>query len=240
MIVDGCTTFGHDPTGRSDCSIDTLRRVLDRHGIDRACVYSQLAVRMDARQGNDEVLALAGRDSRFRPVAVIDPRHIETGAKEVERCAAAGVRLFRLFPDFHGYPWKYEPLSEVWESLYGSRAALIVPELEPGDLTQFLAVTEGYRFTKILAGCRYTAFTEYLACCRLYPDTYFMAVAISYPGAFERLVGEIGSRRICFGTNAPIYYVGASLMVVQHCGISDRDRADILSRTLMRLLGEET
>jgi predicted TIM-barrel fold metal-dependent hydrolase len=240
MIVDGSVTFGADPTGQSDCSIETLRRVLDRHGIDRACVYSQLAVRTDTRQGNDEVLALAATDQRFRPVAVIDPRHIDSGAREVERCVAAGVRLFRLFPDRHGYPWRYEPLTEVWESLQRSGVVLIAPEHGPGGLTEFLTVTQGYRFPKILIGCRYTVFTEYLAAARRYPDTYWMAVAVNYPGAFETLAKEIGSRRVCFGTNAPVYYVGASLMVVQHCGLTGHERADILSGTLMRLLGEKT
>ena len=240
MIVDGCTSFGADPTGRSDCSIETLRRVLDRHGIDRACIYSQSAVRTDARQGNDEALALTEKDHRFCPVAVIDPRHVDSGAREIERCVAAGVRLFRLFPDEHGYPWRYEPLTEVWESVQRSGVALIIPELSLGNLTEFLSLTQGYRFSKILIGCRYTAFTEYLAVLRRYPDTYLMALAVNYPGAFETFVSEIGSQRICFGTNAPIFYAGATLMVVQHCGISEQERADILGGTLNRLLGEET
>lgn len=240
MIVDGCATFGADPTGHSNCSIEILRRVLDRHGIDRACVYSQLAVRMDARQGNDEALALTERDARFRPVAVIDPRHIESGAGEVERCAAAGIRLFRLFPDRHGYPWRYEPLTEIWESLERSDVSLILPELGPGKLTEFLSLTQSYRFSKILIGCRYTTFTECLAACQRYADAYLMAVGVCCPRAFEELIAQIGSRRICFGTNAPIYYVGASLMVLQHCGISDQERADILGGTLIRLLGEKT
>jgi len=65
-----------------------------------------------------------------------------------------------------------------------------------------------------------------------------MAVAANYTGFYETLVEEVGAHRLCFGTNAPMYYVGASLMVLQHAQISEQDRAQILGGTLLRLLGE--
>ncbi|MFH1738387.1 MAG: amidohydrolase family protein [bacterium] len=238
MIIDGAATFGEDPTAKSDCSVDTLRRAMDRHGIDRACIYSQLAVRMDARRGNDEVLDLSEKDKRFRPVAVIDPRHTSSGASEVDRCCAAGVRLFRLFPQEHGYPWRYEPLVEIWEALQRNGAALVVAQDIMGQSSALISATQDYRFAKVLIGCQYYTFTEYLAVLRKAPDTYLMAVGVNYPGAFETLVGEIGSRRICFGTNAPIYYVGASLEVLLRAGLADKDREETLSGTMLRLLGE--
>jgi len=239
LIIDGSVTFGGDPTGRSDCSLDTLRHAMDRHGITVGCAFSQLAVRMDPKRGNDEAIALAAKDTQFRPVAVLDPRHSDTGAREIERCVSAGVRLFRLFPKIHQYPWVYEPLLDIWQNLQKEKAALIVPRDWTGSVTEFLRVTKPYSFVKILEGCHYWTFTEYRAALVHYPETCLMALAPNAPGFFETLVSEIGSHRICFGSNAPIYYIGAGLMVLQHAQIAEHDRSEILGGTMQRLLGEK-
>ncbi|HOE12371.1 MAG TPA: amidohydrolase family protein [bacterium] len=237
-IVDGCAMYGPDPSGRSGGTLEDLQRIMDRHCVEIACVHFQQAARMDPRRGNDEVLEQIRDNPRFRPVAALDPRHIESGASEVDRCAKAGVRLFRLFPELHGYPWGSMALMEVWETLARSNVALIVPQGGAGFLSEFLAATRDYPFAKLLIGCQYWIYTEYLAGLRRYPETFLMAVAANYAGFYETLVEEVGAHRLCFGTNAPMYYVGASLMVLQHAQISEQDRAQILGGTLLRLLGE--
>ncbi len=237
-IVDGCAAYGPDPSGRSNGTLEDLQRNLDRHGVDLACVHHQLASRMDPRSGNDRILKEIGNNPRFRPVAALDPRHIESGASEVDRCADAGVRLFRLFPELHGYPWGSLALIEVWEALARRNVALIVPQGGAGFLSGFLTATRDYPFPKLLIGCQYWIFMEYLAGLRRYPETYLMAVAANYTGFYETLIAEVGAHRVCFGSNAPMYYVGASLLVLQHAQISEPDRAQILSGTLLRLLGE--
>ncbi len=194
---------------------------------------------MDVRRGNDSAIDLAEKDHRFVPVAVLDPRHVNGGSKEIERCAAYGVRLFRLFPDEHGYPWRYEPLQQIWRTLEQTQTIALITGTKFGQVTEFIDAVERYRFKRILVGCHYFYFTEFLSLLVRDPWSLMMAVAINYPNAYETLVQEIGAERVCFGSNAPIYAIGASLGVLNNAEISEEDRGRVLSGTLLDLLKEE-
>ena len=238
-IFDGCVSFGSDPTGKTDRSIATLDRVLENHPIDRACVFCWDGVQMDVRRGNDRAIELGRNNPRYRPVAVLDPRHTDGGAREVERCEQQGVRLYRLFPDCHGYPWRYEPLKEIWEILHGTQNVLLVPGVRYGDVTDFVEAVEKYSFKRILIGCHYFFYTEFLSVLKRDPLSLMMTVAVNYPNAYETLTQQIGAARVCFGSNAPIYAIDAGLDVLKNAEIWKEERQRILSGTLLELLDEK-
>lgn len=60
------------------------------------------------------------------------------------------------------------------------------------------------------------------------------------PGLIEWAVGEIGSRRILFGTDAPLYSTAMQRARIDSADISREQQVDILCRNAERLLALET
>ena len=70
------------------------------------------------------MLALCRAESRLRPVGVIHPRDAFSWREEVARCLAAGVRLFRLYPDQAHWPVASILLEEIVDRLDAALARL--------------------------------------------------------------------------------------------------------------------
>ena len=56
------------------------------------------------------------------------------------------------------------------------------------------------------------------------------------PGLVEYAVEQIGSDRICFGTDTPLYFAPMQRARIDYAEISEADRANILRNTAAKLL----
>ena len=76
-------SFGH-PADRLDAA--SMVEIMDRLGIDRACISGTLAIGSEVPAGNDEVLrALDDVPDRFIGAAVVNPHYPDEMASEIER-----------------------------------------------------------------------------------------------------------------------------------------------------------
>ncbi|MGH2603884.1 MAG: amidohydrolase family protein, partial [Dehalococcoidia bacterium] len=91
----------------------SMVRTMDRVGIAQACVFSTLAVTIDARGGNDLSLAAAAAfPDRLMAYVVVDPNQPDTVKDELQRCFDAGARGVKFHTQLANYPFDgpaYEP-----------------------------------------------------------------------------------------------------------------------------------
>ena len=71
----------------------------------------------------------------------------------------------------------------------------------------------------------------------VYVDT--SSAASITPGLVEYAVEQVGSDRIVFGTDTPLYFSPMQRARIDYAEISEADRANILRNTAARLLGLE-
>jgi hypothetical protein len=130
MLIDLNASFG----GREsiqDLGLDVLRHQIERIPANLVLVHCRQGM-SDAAGANEQTLAVCAGNRRLRPVGVIDPRDAFTWEREVERCLAAGVRLFRIYPDEGRWSGDSILFDAVVRRLDGTGAVLVVSATTPG------------------------------------------------------------------------------------------------------------
>lgn len=106
MTIDMNAYLGHWPFRRlRHNDAEGLLALMDRAGIDRACVSSASAIFYKNSQAGNEELAgeIAGHEDRFIPFAVINPAYVDW-EHDLGVCAEEfGARGLRLYPNYHTY-----------------------------------------------------------------------------------------------------------------------------------------
>src|SRR5258708_6227626 len=99
IVVDVNTQFGTYAGQDTNVSLATLVRDLDSHRVTLALAYSVQGVYDDHEAGNAEAIEASRAHRSLLPAAVLELRRYLGWEAEIDRCLAAGVRLFRLFPE---------------------------------------------------------------------------------------------------------------------------------------------
>jgi predicted TIM-barrel fold metal-dependent hydrolase len=193
----------------------------------------------DAVSANDAALALCRERPTLRPCGVIHPRDTFTWQEEVDRCLAAGVRLFRLYPDQSGWPVDTIFLDLIAEKLRQTGAAVMVEATTPGLPSRVAERVAGDDLPVIFTEARYFPLTELIPIVRRYPNCYIETGRITSPGGIERCVDELGAGRLLYGSGTARYPAWVAWQTLQRAAIAEEDRAAIAWRNAARLLGME-
>ena len=235
-IVDCNTSFGSDPKKTNDAPLGDLLGDLAAHNIGRAFAFSWKAVHYDPVEGNDEAIETAAEHDALIPAAVLDPRNPSLG-DEAARCHEKGVRLFRIFPELHGYDWDYLPLERMIERFAPLDVPLMVSAMPGGTLPALARLSARFSFPVIMTAVSYGSAAETLAAGKLAPNLFIESHILSSPGLIELFVAELGADRLVYGSNAPVHYVGNSLAALIHAKISHDDKQAIVRDNILRLTG---
>lgn len=240
-VIDINTSFGRrvDPDPRY--SAEALGASLDAHGVALALTHSMQGVEYHPAAGNDDALRLAARDGRFAPVCTVNPRAALEWRGEIDRCLAAGVRVFRFFPAYQG--WMPESLAfrRIVEHLQGRGAVVVMSVSERGGewqtVRQLAEATTDLGLSVILAEPHYSNLPEVLAVMLEYPHLYADTSLLATVGSVELMAREVGARRLLFGSASPWNPIQKALNEVLEADLPDTDKAAILSGNARRLLG---
>ncbi len=117
-IID-CNTFtGHWPFRRLRHN-DTagLLSMMDKFGVDKACVASASAILYkDCQAGNEELFeATHVAPGRFRLYATLNPAYAGW-ERDLHDCAEMGFMALRLYPYYHGYKLDDDRAGEIIEA----------------------------------------------------------------------------------------------------------------------------
>jgi predicted TIM-barrel fold metal-dependent hydrolase len=221
---------------------DGMLEMMDRSGV--CCIvcssHSSLA---DAERGNREMAqVVTDHPGRFYAYRTVNPNYPEQVKDEVARFPEdEGFVGFKFHPSGHSYPItgdNYVPaleyadehrlllLSHTWGSSEYDGPSLLGQVAERYPNVTFLMGHSGYG-----------EWEAALAVARERANVYLELTAASrVSGIITRMVGEVGSEKIVFGTDLPWFDPHFGIGSVCFSRIADEDRHNILHRNAERLL----
>jgi predicted TIM-barrel fold metal-dependent hydrolase len=215
---------------------------MDRCGIACIVVSGHTAL-TDPARGNREIADLVrGHSGRFYGYCAINPDYPEQMAQDLQQFATAeGFLGLKLHPEWHSYPLtgdRYAPALE-----YAAAHGLLVLTHTWGgseyDGPNLAAEVAGkYPGATFLMGhAGYGDWDDAFAVAREHDNCYLeLTAAYRVGGIIERMVGEVGSHKIVFGTDLPWFDPTWGIGAVCFSRIGDDARHDILHRNAERLL----
>jgi len=227
--------------------IRTLKRmveVMDRFGIDQACVSSLKGIQYDYREGNREVKReIEAFPGRFIPFCVVHPRDWRYAADELRTCITEwGWKGLKLHPVDQSFP--ADCLSA--KNIVALAAELNIPVAihssmdncsSPERIGRLAAEFPGVTFFMVHMG-KMLYWTDALEEAIKNPNIILDTTdAMFADGMVETCVERIGAERIVCGTNLPISYPGPNLKRIEIARISDKEKALIYGGNMKRILG---
>lgn len=233
----------------SQSTPEQVAATMDKARINTAVISSTRSLFVSWLDGNTEASRVETRfPDRFISFPCIGPPELshKLDANRFELNKESGVRGVRLAPQFHTYHLLYEPFID---DLCEQAAFLEVPVQLPLrvlmnwgmpmlELGWLGAIVERHPRTPwILTGLNY--FHELrvgLGLMRRFPAVHIETSCIQGFEAIAKLVQEVGSDRLLFGTGLPLQNAAAGVTKIERARISDSDREAIFFGNARRLL----
>lgn len=242
-VFDANVLFGFWPRWQLDGSPAAVRQLGVTHGIARQLVCSMRAIFYDPSEGNDETLRWCRQQQGFwSPAASVNPLKWPDALVEIDRMAAAGVRVIRFFPELQGWDWRLRPFRRALARIRELGAVAMVSarvggHLEAGSVGQLADLLASTETPCILTGVYYGNLGEALEAAQALPQLYLETDLMNGPDTLALAAAHLGPARLVYGSFSPIHAIDASLLPLQHSGLDEAAREAVAGRNLARLLG---
>lgn len=215
-----------------DGDTDSLVAEMDRLGVARCCVFC-FNILTDEQPGNDQVADAVRRyPDRFVGFTMLNPhRGPAEMRRELERCAAMGLRGIKLINSYQGYPCD-GPNIEVACQWANERRQLILNHYW-GSATILKRLVEKFSGACFITG---HATAEYAGIMKEHPNLYVCSCPLIGPRACEDMVGAIGAERLMFGSDLSDLPVAWGLGPILFSRLPVEQKRMILGGNLERLL----
>ena len=225
----GRASWYHVPDGDLDATVAEM----DRLGVERACVFSFTGVNSDEVFGNDIVADAVRRcPDRFVGFTLLNPhRGRDAMLRELERCAALGLRGVKLIPHYQGYPAEGPLLAVACQWAHERRQIILNHHWgSPAHLERLLDACPDACF---IAGHTTTAYADLMT---RHPNLYVCSCPLLAPGECERVVAAIGPDRLLFGSDLQDLPIAWGLGPILFARLPEAHKRLILGDSLRRLL----
>jgi hypothetical protein len=235
-IIDCYTLVGSWPQAEVDLSVEALAAGMQARGVTQSLVTYTSAIFYNATLGNTQALQLAGQHQPLVAVGVINPLDYPHCLDEIQRCLDHGVRVFRLCPREHGYPFSGSvgPLREVLRRLEAAQLLLVDVVGLPAPI--IAADTEALLPTATAFTVDGKGLSTLICAAKNGPNVWVETSRLDAGGAIEAAVKHLGVDRVIFGSGSPLRSLGSAVMSVQYAELSEDDRNLIFEGNLKRLL----
>lgn len=240
-LVDCDVVAGFWPKSRIPMSPKEMGALLSRNGIKEAFVVSARGILFDHQRGNEETLQWAEASKnpntfgvQFHPVGTIDLRRFLGYREEIHRYSQAGVRLWRLFPEYQGWDFEHPAFRRVADAVAGVGGTLFVK----GKAGRVLSGLKGCP-VKLIIGTHFYDLSEVFA---LWEEGQKFALSMAQfhgPGTLRIVLDQGGRGRIVFGSGAPFFSPSAVVGVLEGSDLSEEERQAISGVTLRNLLEKD-
>jgi len=219
---------------------EDLLSEMDRIGIDRIIMSAFRALATDAESGNREMVEVCERHpERFLMHFVVNPHR--AGRLDDDFAPYRGhplVKGLKLHCEVHGYPMAGEAYAWAWRTASETGLPLLVHTFPPRDLPAVPKLADEYPEAKFVVAHHFGP--ENLdAALPLIRDKANVSVdtCVSFlpPGTVERLVRELGEKRVLFGTDMPYLNAGGQIGKVLLADLDDAAKKKILAENAKRL-----
>lgn len=243
MIVDAHCHIGQDRNGQ--LSSEALLRQMDDCGVDKAVVVSVgRFIAVDNREGNDFLIAESQKHpDRFYPMATANPWFGKAATDELGRAFCAGAVGLKLDPALQGFKITDDiiyPLIELAIE-HGKPVYLNTGTPVCGMPFQLAELAMRYPGACLIMG--HAAFSDFwndiFHVSRAVENIYF-ETSIHWPSFIVKMVGEIGSDRILFGSDVPRCAMDLEIEKITRYVQNQEDLDGIFHRTAETLFKELT
>lgn len=222
--------------------IDSIIALLDRLGVEAYCPSAHVAISSDYRWGNDLVAEAMNRyPGRILGYIVINPNYPQDILPEIERCLVRAPFIgLKFHPEWHGYAPdgpNYEPALAV-----ADEKRMVVLSHSWGSADYLERVSQrfsGATFIQAHTGAFWRGYAplDFFEVTRRRSNVYLDIVgSVVWYGALERLVQEVGSEKILFGTDCPFEDPGLALGRVAFTQLSETAKEQILGLNMLEIL----
>jgi len=256
MIIDTNAYLGHwAPRQLRFNTPDGLLGLMDRAGIDKACVSSASAILYKNSQRGNEELARdveAHRD-RLIPFAVINPAYA-AWERDLSWCVESlGAKGLRLYPTYHRYELKDSCCAELIRAATEAGLLVSIPirqvdyrqrhwlidasDVGMADVSALVAAHPEARFV-LLNGLSYGG-SDLVKKAEDLPDNYWIEISrpdAVYTNAIGQLLDALGAERLVFGSGIPFKYPEPAIVRIEVMQASDEDKEKICSGNMSGLL----
>ncbi|NLY29538.1 MAG: amidohydrolase family protein [Firmicutes bacterium] len=242
MIIDCNSFFGFWPHRQLTSNLASVRENAASHGITNLVICSLRGIFDDFVKGNDETLKACAAHPELIPAATINPHRWLGVDEEVDRLCSKGVKVFRFFPEYQHWPYRFQPFYSILERLEKENAIAICParvggHQNNGVITELGELASRYDMTFIITGVYYGNLAEAIAVAKSCESILLETHLLNSPDGYEVLVSELGSHRIVYGSKSPLHPVSSSLLPLMKAGIGEEDRERILGGNIAKQLG---
>lgn len=225
----------------------TMVSVMDRLGVEKACIASIPACGADVPRGN-EMTAAAARayPDRFIGYASVDPHHPERVRPELERAFdALGLPMIKLHPTIVEYPITGPAYEPVWR-FASERRTVVLSHTWAGTSTcapkQFGPLAQEYPDVAFIlghSGGTPAGYVEAIDVAQKHPNVYLdLCRSEMSPVWLERIVTAVGPDRVLWGTDFPFLDPSYPVGRLACARLSDEVKRQVFGESVMRLLQE--
>ena len=210
------------PQAELDLSPGHGADLLRRAGIASAIACSARGAWFDAAQGNAETLATA-RDRGWLPAVTVDLRNPLPAVQILDQAVADGVRFLRLFGQLQGVPATSPGYLHV--ARHGAARGLTM--LTDGDVREIWRPFADLGAEVVFLDVHAYHVADFILLARQEPGFRASTRLLNAPDSIEKVVGEVGSAHLAYGSRVPLHSVSPSAIRLRTARISPADRAHV-------------
>jgi hypothetical protein len=216
---------------------------MDRAGV-AVIVCSSHSALCDQERGNREMAEVVRKyPGRFYGYRAINPNHPEAAAREIARFPEdPGFVGFKFHPSGHKYPITGDRYAPALEYANEHRLILLTHSWGQSQYDGPKLIAEvAPKYPQVMVIMGHSGYGEWevaFAAAREHENVYLdLCAAYRVNGVVERMVKEVGSHKIVFGTDQPWFdpHYCAGSVCFSH--ITDEDRHNIMHRNAEKLMG---
>jgi len=259
MIIDVNTYIGHWPFRQVlDSTPEGLINLMDKSGIDMACVSNLNAIfYRNVQDGNEELAYQIGADKEFKdrliPFAIINPLYPGWKKDFIHCIDDLGMKGLELYPTYHQYNLTHENAVELLNMAAERGIPVHLPcaienirqrhwmdtkeDITAESVAQVLSLCPNTDFiitngpTSTIAG-KLATLSKNRQGKVLYD---FCRIDLLYFN-FDNFVKSVGADNVVFGSVMPLQYVDTQFAKLHFSKISNEDKEKIMYKNLKELL----
>jgi len=218
---------------------ESLIKEMDYYGIHEAVVTHNTSLRYDPMLGNNKLLEEIKGEKRLYPCWVLVPPatgEIGEPSEFVKNFLKKGVRIVSFYPKDHNFSisdWSCGKLFKVLEK-YRIPVKINVDQIQWHELYE---ICQKYPEMPVIIGGVCDLYVRFLySILEKCPNLYIDLSGFPLHFGIEDIVKKFGEKRLLFGSGMPSFSPGASMMMVTHACITERQKQKIAGDNLRSLL----
>ena len=225
-----------------DGSPRAIIKMMDKLGIDIACVSHHASLGPGHNWGNDRIMEAALEyPGKFFIYCTINPFYAKEIRAELDRCFENKyTKGIKIHPHIHKRTMDYENYIPVYEYAAEKRCPVLVHVYTTEEIRNMDKLAAEYPeavFIMAHIGGEAANMEKAIDVLNRHDNIYGdFAVSRTWEGNVEWLTAEVGSRKLLFGSDTPFFSPVPTVARIAMAEISEEDKRNIFGLNMKRIL----